>query len=228
MISGLRAVLFDFGAVLGLPQDPDREAAMVFLSRAPSVAAFRRLYEPGRIAMDSGTLSMEDYWGELLDAFGVTPTAELIRRINLEDLHGWTRANAKMVTWSRELRAAGLRTAILSNMSPHRLSYMRDSGDFGWLEEFEVSVYSFELGIVKPDPRIYRACLERLALPSQECLFLDDLAANVQAARAMGIKAHLFNSAEETGLELASLYELPVRSLAGPVASSASDRWWTR
>jgi putative hydrolase of the HAD superfamily len=228
MISGLRAVIFDFGAVLGLPQDPEREAAMVSLSRAPSVEAFRALYEPGRLAMDRGTLSMEDYWSELLRACGVTPTAELIQRINQEDLWGWTRANAKMVNWSRELRTAGFRTAILSNMSPARLSFMRASGDFGWLEEFEVAVYSYELGMVKPDPGIYRACLDRLGLPAEACLLVDDLAANVEAARAMGIKAHLFNSAEEATGELDGLWNLPVSSLAGAAMSPGSDRWWTR
>ena len=96
METRLRAVILDFGGVLGLPQDPDREKAMVSLRCAPSMAEFRALYEPGRLAMDRGTLSMQDYWSELLRECGVTPTAELIRRINGEDLLGWTRANTRM------------------------------------------------------------------------------------------------------------------------------------
>jgi FMN phosphatase YigB (HAD superfamily) len=119
-----------------------------------------------------------------------------------------------MLDWSRELRAGGYRTAILSNMSPDRLSFMKGSGRFTWLAEFDVTIYSFHLGCVKPEPEIYRACLRELGLPPAATLFLDDFAENVAAARAMGMNAHLFSTAEEAAAELRSRWDMPVRSLA--------------
>ena len=213
--SALSAVIFDFGGVLGLPQDPAREAAMAALCAAPTVTDFRAHYWPGRLDMDRGILSIEEYWCGVLRAFGVPPTPELIFRINREDLLGWTRVNQKMVDWSRELRSAGYRTAILSNMSPDRHSFMNTSGRFSWVDEFDVVVYSYWLARVKPEAEIYRVCLEKLAVPPAECLFLDDLAVNVTEARALGINAHLFTSADDAAAELTLTWNLPVRSLMG-------------
>jgi putative hydrolase of the HAD superfamily len=213
--STLRAVIFDFGGVLGLPQDPAREAAMAALCAAPTLTDFRAHYWPGRLDMDRGTLSIEEYWSGVFTAFGVSPTPELISRINREDLLGWTMVNQTMVDWSRELRSAGYRTAILSNMSPDRHSFMNTSGQFGWVDEFDVVIYSYCLARVKPEAEIYRVCLEKLAMPPAACLFLDDLAVNVAEARALGINAHLFISAAEAAAELTERWNLPVRSLMG-------------
>jgi putative hydrolase of the HAD superfamily len=215
MKSGLRAVIFDFGGVLSLPQDPKREAAMAALCGAPSISDFRVHYWPGRLDMDRATLSIEEYWSRVFRAFSVTPTPELISRINSEDLLGWTRVNQKMLDWSRELRSAGYRTAILTNMSPDRHSFIKSNDQFDWFEEFDVVVISYCIGMVKPEAEIYRFCLDRLSLPPASCLFLDDLAANIEEARAIGINAHLFNSEVEAATELKARWNLPVRSLLG-------------
>jgi putative hydrolase of the HAD superfamily len=211
----LRAVVFDFGGVLGLPQDPERESAMATLCAAPSLTDFRAHYWPGRLDMDRGTLSVAQYWTGVLQASRVIPTPGLISRLNEEDLLGWTRVNPKMLEWSRELRAAGYRTAILSNMSPDRHSFMSASGRFGWIDEFDVVVYSYCLGRVKPEAEIYRHCLDRLGMPPCACLFLDDLELNVGAAQALGINVHLFTSAEAAAAEMAGRWNLPIRTLRG-------------
>jgi putative hydrolase of the HAD superfamily len=213
MASDLRAVIFDFGGVLGLPQDPDCEAMMAALCATPSMTAFRAHYWPGRLDMDRGTLSVEQYWIGVLQASGVASTPELISRLNGEDLRGWTRVNPKMLEWSRELRSAGYRTAILSNMSPDRHSFMSSSGQFGWIDEFDVAVFSYCLGRVKPEEDIYRYCLDRLGLPPAACLFLDDMDLNVAAARAIGLHGHVFTTAETAAAELSAGWGLPVRSL---------------
>jgi HAD superfamily hydrolase (TIGR01549 family) len=53
-------------------------------------------------------------------------------------------------------------------------------------------VISGELGLLKPDPEIYRAACERFGRPPQDFLFIDDTAANIEAARALGFEAHHF------------------------------------
>ena len=66
---------------------------------------------------------------------------------------------------------------------------------FSWLDEFEVKIWSCELGILKPDPAIYRACLDALGCRAERTLFFDDRANNVEAARDLGMEAHIFESA---------------------------------
>ena len=59
---------------------------------------------------------------------------------------------------------------------------------------FEVVVDSAFVGLRKPDPEIYRLTLERLGLPPEACLFVDDTDVNVAAARELGMPAVWFRS----------------------------------
>lgn len=206
------AVILDCGGVLGLPQDPDREAAMAALCALP-VEKFRLLYKKDRLELDRGSISVDEYWSRLFIESGITPTSPLIAAIEEHDAQGWTRVNQAVVDWSRELRAAGYRTAILSNMPPNKLAYMRSSGRFDWIDEFPVAIFSCDVDMVKPEPGIYRLCLERLGVQPADSLFLDDFPVNIAAARALGINALLFRSAPEAAGELRERWGLPVKAL---------------
>ena len=208
----ITTVILDFGGVLGMPQDADRVAAMASLcglSRERFMAAYPR----DRLELDRGTLSAAEYWTRIMAIGGVAPTTELIERIEREDALGWTRINHHMVGWAAELRAAGYRTGILSNMPPDKLSFMRSSGGFAWIEDFNAALFSCEYGMVKPEPEFFRLCLSKLAVSPEDCVFLDDSAVNVEGARAMGMHAMVFRSAHEAATELAHSWGLPVSSL---------------
>ena len=58
-------------------------------------------------------------------------------------------------------------------------------------------MWSCELGIVKPDPAIYRACLNALGCEAGRTLVFDDHPNNVEAARKLGMEAYIFESAEQ-------------------------------
>ena len=61
----------------------------------------------------------------------------------------------------------------------------------------DVAVYSAEIKLLKPDPRIYQFALAQLGVPANACLFVDDALVNVQAARALGmIGVHCQNTAQ--------------------------------
>jgi epoxide hydrolase-like predicted phosphatase len=143
----------------------------------------------------------------------VAPSLDLAVRIEREDALAWTRINDAVVRWGAELRAAGYRTAILSNMPSAKLSFMRAGGSFRWIDDFQPAIFSCEHALVKPEPEIYRLCLEKLALDPDNCLFLDDVPANVETARALGIHAYHFHSAAAAADELARAWGVPVQSL---------------
>lgn len=94
-------------------------------------------------------------------------------------------ACAAMVDVVRQVRAAGYRTALLTNISR--------AGEGIWRsllpvdELFDTVVDSSQVGLRKPDPAIYRLTCSRLRLAPEECLFVDDLACNVDAAAALGM-----------------------------------------
>ena len=159
--SPVSTVILDFGGVLGLPQDPARAANMAALCGL-SMEEFSRLYQRDRLELDRGSLSTEDYWTRILEDSGVPASADMIARIEEEDSLGWTRINEKVVAWSRELRAAGYGTAILSNMPFDKLAYMRKNPAFDFIDEFPVTVFSCNHRLVKPEQAIYRLCLDLL------------------------------------------------------------------
>jgi putative hydrolase of the HAD superfamily len=207
-------VIFDFGGVLSLPQDPERLTAMERLSNLDH-ERYLELYRRDRLELDRGTLTDDSYWGRILRAGGVEPTAQAVAALEEEDCHGWTRLNGAMVAWAGELRAAGYRTAILSNMPFTKLAFLRSRGEFAWIADFDAAVWSCEHRLVKPDPAFYRLCLRRLGVEPGSCLFLDDTEANVEGARAVGINGQLFVSVPATAPELARRWGLPTASLAG-------------
>jgi len=208
----ISTVILDFGGVLGLPQDPVRAANMASLCGL-TVEEFFRLYQRDRLELDRGTLSTEEYWTRILQASGVPASADMIARIEEEDSLGWTRINEKVVAWSRELRAAGYATAILSNMPFDKLAYMRKNPAFDFIDEFPVAVFSCNHRLVKPEPAIYRLCLDLLRKEPGDCVFLDDSPVNVAGGRAAAIPTLLFRAAEEAVPVLAGTWGLPVGSL---------------
>jgi putative hydrolase of the HAD superfamily len=95
-----------------------------------------------------------------------------------------------------ELRAANGKAAILSNAT-FDLEERILIGKFDILERFDLVVNSSRLGVIKPDPAIYRHTLELLGVAPHEAIFVDDIAANVEAAAALGIHAvHFKNEAQ--------------------------------
>jgi len=211
MPKAIRAVIFDFGGVLGLPQDRARVATMASFCRL-SIEGFQSAYARNRSELDRGTLSAEEYWSRILESAGVVADTDLIERIEREDSLGWTGINQAVVDWGAELRAAGYLTAILSNMPATKLSFMRATGSFDWINEFRPAVFSSDYLLVKPEPEIYRLCLEKLAVDPVTCIFLDDVLQNVEAARALGIHALLFRSPAADAAEL-ERWGLPVSRL---------------
>lgn len=100
-----------------------------------------------------------------------------------------------------ELAARGHRLYALSNWSAETFPHAR--ARFAVLERFDAIVISGDVGVAKPDPRIYARFLARVGRRAEDCLFVDDMAENVHAARACGFEALVFTSANALRSELA-------------------------
>jgi putative hydrolase of the HAD superfamily len=78
-------------------------------------------------------------------------------------------------------------------------------------ELFDAVVISGEVGLHKPQPEIFRLGAERLGLPPEECVFVDDLRENCEGAEAIGMTALLHRGAESTLPELERLLGVELR-----------------
>ncbi|NXT36348.1 ACD10 dehydrogenase, partial [Pelecanoides urinatrix] len=106
------------------------------------------------------------------------------------------------------IRAEGLKTALLSN------NFCLLNGDsFLPLDRkhFDVMVESYREGMRKPDPRIYKLCLERLGVQPQESIFLDNSSQNLKAAAQLGIKTVQVDDPEVALKELETYLGFPLQ-----------------
>lgn len=118
-----------------------------------------------------------------------------------EDMIGG--AIAGTVALLADLTSRGVRCYVLSNMERETFPVRRERFEF--MEWFDGHLISGLEGVVKPDPRIFRRLLRRFDLQPSRTLFIDDDAANVEAATALGIHAMLFESPEQLRAEFERL-----------------------
>jgi putative hydrolase of the HAD superfamily len=104
------------------------------------------------------------------------------------------------LAWQKLLKQRGLLTAILSNIGDSVLASVER--EFDWIKRFDVLVWSYQVKMAKPNPAIYRHLLSRLGTRPEETLFLDDRMDNIEAARALGIKALQFSTIERLRQDL--------------------------
>ena len=123
---------------------------------------------------------------------GITISDEEAERLIDYDNIQWTNENPEMLALARDLRAAGYKTAILSNMERRMLAAMRQK--LKWLDEFDVQMYSCEVGAVKPEAAIYLECCRRLGCEPPEALFLDDKKVNTEGAKKAGMRSYIYQS----------------------------------
>jgi len=109
---------------------------------------------------------------------------------------------AETVDVLRQLKAQGYPLFGLTNWSAETFRRIRPKYDF--LSWFDDIVVSGEVGLAKPDPAIYEILLEAANATADQCLFIDDSAANVRAAERMGFTAIRYESPGQLQRELSS------------------------
>jgi 2-haloacid dehalogenase len=106
-----------------------------------------------------------------------------------------------------ELKQRGVPVYGISNWSAETFPPQRSR--FAFLSWFDDLVISGEVGIIKPDPRIFAILLERNRIDPQTAVFIDDVAANADAASRLGIHGIHFRSAEQLRRDLAVVGLMP-------------------
>lgn len=140
------------------------------------------------VEYDRGTLTLDQVVDALCALHGCTPEVARAYVREAIDRQEPVRATERLVG---ELKRAGYRLYVLSNMSREFIDFLRRADVYAL---FDGEVVSCEEGTVKPEPRIYRILLDRYGLDPAQTLFIDDRAANIAAAREAGIDGFLFDS----------------------------------
>jgi len=188
------AVIFDYGGVLSYaPQRQD--LAEYARSSGLDESTFLHLYAETREYYGRAAAGYEAHWHRVAKAAGAEISEAAVKQFIAKESDLWTRPNPEVLALAREIKAAGRKIAILSNMTFELLAILR--AKFDWLGEFDVRVWSCEHGCAKPDDSIYLGCLDALGCDPCHALFFDDRACNIESARRLGIDAYVFESAAQ-------------------------------
>lgn len=100
----------------------------------------------------------------------------------------------KIVSVVRKAREDGYKTAICTSNFPARINGLQEK--FGFLDNFDVKVISYEAGANKPDRRIYEKLVEASGVLPSEIVFADDNPESVEGAKSVGITTFFYESFE--------------------------------
>jgi epoxide hydrolase-like predicted phosphatase len=193
-----RGLLVDYGGVL-TTSPFDSFADFCAQEGVPFEVLTRSLRSDPRcrqllVGLETGRLADKEFESGLAAILGV-PAPDLIVR-----MFAGSRPDSTMATAIRAVRQAGVRTALISN------SWGTGGYDRPLLNElFDAVVISGEVGIRKPAPDIYALGAQRIDLPPEQCVFVDDLAFNLKPADELGMATIHHVTSERTIAELSRL-----------------------
>jgi putative hydrolase of the HAD superfamily len=147
--------------------------------------------------LERGDIADADFEAAFAELLGVAPE-NLIAR-----LFAGLGPDTEMIAAVQEVRASGVPTGLISN------SWGTGIYERAPLHIFDATVISGDVGLHKPEPAIYELGADRLGVPAERCVFVDDLRENVAGAEAVGMTALLHRNTEATVGELRRLFSLP-------------------
>lgn len=195
----IKTIIFDIGNVL---------------MKFESLPYMRRLLKEDHVIHSvAGAIFGTRYWDELdlgLDPeevfpkmIATAPDYEKEIRMTLDHIdQGIDRADYAR-TWIKELKARGYRILFLSNYSEYVMKSRWDVLDF--LPLMDGGIFSCYVGMIKPDPAIFKELFARYDLNPKECVFIDDNADNISAAKSLGLNTVHFKGYERAREELDSI-----------------------
>lgn len=144
-------------------------------------------------AMDKGEM---DGAATLRSAVAFAPQYEKEIKLTLDSVAHAFHKFKYSIPWIQELKRMGLNVYYLSNYSAFSVAANPDVLDF--IPLMDGGVFSFEVKAVKPEPEIYRCLCDKYGLKPEDCLFTDDVPANVNGAQACGFQGIVFEGYEKT------------------------------
>jgi len=198
----IRHIVFDWGGVFQRTEEHGPRWALDRELGLGTGAVERAVFESAVWERASrGQISSTDLWATIAASLGYTKGAvSLVERFFSGD-----RVDPRLIGLVKSLRREGYPVGLLSNAVPSLVVGDRTLGRWGRPDLFDVQVFSYQVGVLKPHPRAYRAILDAMDADPGETCFIDDSPANVQGARDVGMVAIYFQGVERLVEQLADL-----------------------
>ena len=183
----IKAIIFDCFGVL------TTDSWRAFIDGLPPTADIERARELNH-AVDAGLITQDEFLQGAAEATGVQPS-DIERKLGGEVVK-----NLPLLEYIRELKAQGYSIGLLSNISSNwiRSEFLTDDEQ----DLFDEMILSYEVGMTKPDPRIFMLACERLRTGPHETVLVDDIESYIAAAHAEGLKGLVYRDLDQLKQEI--------------------------
>jgi epoxide hydrolase-like predicted phosphatase len=196
----IRAVLWDIGGVIVRTLDwSGRSKWEEKLGLQPH--ELERLVFRGEMGVKAslGAATVDDVWRWVIQQLGIPDNS---RDQLQKDFFAGDDVDDELVDYIRKLKSK-FKTGIISNAWPDTRYWLEEQWRIA--DAFDHIIISAEVGIAKPDPRIYRLALDALQVTPAEAVFIDDFEENIAGACSLGMQGIRFQDRVQTILELETL-----------------------
>ncbi len=146
------------------------------------------LHEDPMQKFKKGLIDEKSFWREAIKYWGIDINLGEIKRLLAKS---YLRDNS-VVDIVKKVRSSGYKTCIVSNNFPTRINVLQNK--FRFLDDFDVSIFSYDIGETKPSKEIYQALIKKLNIKPNEIVISDDQNENVKSASDLGINSFPFTN----------------------------------
>lgn len=194
----MKAVIFDWGGVL---IDRPAECLRAYCAEQLGVnyEVFSQVYDKHEPAVQRGTLAEGDLWNQVCSELGV-PVPKTPSLWGDAFRHCY-QPKEEVFQLARDLRGKGYKVGFLSNTEQPSMDFFEEQH----YDMFDAKVFSCAEGVAKAEPEIYLLAAERLGVPPDEAVFIDDKEEWVAGAKEVGMAVILFHNPAQLRQELGAL-----------------------
>ncbi len=200
----IRAVTFDLDGVYFTAESFKNFKTNLPKSTTDEVLLNSVLYTSNEMkAFKRGELAEDAYWDFARQQLGITVDNPTIFKI-LADSY---QVNPEVQNYVRMVRTQGMKTCICSNNFITRIRELDAKFDF--LKDFDVHIFSFDVGILKPDKGIFQALVDKLGMKPHEIIYADDDSTKLRGALQTGLNAFVYKGFDHFKLRVDALSKMP-------------------
>ena len=188
----VKAVIFDcFGVLITIGRDLLHQTYPQFSDQLTELER----------KSDSGLVSRSEFYNSVVAITGISMDDAMNKYYSVENY------NQSSIDLIKQVKATGrYKIGLLSNIG------------HGWLDDFlpimnsmnlfDAVILSSDIGIIKPDPKIFELMAEKLGVNTDECIMIDDTPVNIASAINTGMQGIIFDSIDQAKTDLGKLIEI--------------------
>ena len=183
----IKAICFDLDGVYFLKGKANFISALgdLGVSEEEAKRVFLKSDEMNR-QYKHGSMSDDQYWEWALKEWNLNLSVDEVIDLLIQGYE----TNAPAVEYVKKVRASGYKTVICSNNFPARINGLHKR--FGFLDDFDVAVFSYEVGISKPAKEIFQTLIAKAGVEANEIVYSDDDESKMEGAKELGINTFLY------------------------------------